>query len=43
LFVNLEKKKTNFVAKDKDSTTIKAFSENLLIRQGNTNNLSDVA
>ena len=43
LFVDLEKKKTLFVAKGKDNTTIKAFSEDLVNHQGNVNNITDVS
>lgn len=43
LFVDLEKKKTLFVAEGKDSATVKAFAEDLVKHQGDVNNVTDVS
>lgn len=43
LFVDLEKKKTIFVAEGKDSATVKAFTEDLVKHQGDINNVTDVS
>lgn len=43
LFVDLEKKKTIFVAEGKDSSTIKAFVEDLVRHNGNVDNVTDVS
>ena len=43
LFVDLEKKKTVFVAEGKDNATIKAFAEDLERHQGHANNITDVS
>jgi transposase len=43
LFVDLEKKKTLFVAEGKDSATVKAFAEDLEKHQGGVNNVTDVS
>lgn len=43
LFVDLEKKKTMFVAEGKDNATVKAFVEDLTKHQGNANKITDVS
>ena len=43
LFVDLERKKTIFVAEGKDNSTIKAFVEDLVRHNGNVNNVTDVS
>jgi transposase len=43
LFVDLEKKKTLFVAEGKDSATVKAFAEDLAKHQGDVKNVTDVS
>jgi transposase len=43
LFVDLEKKKTIFVAEGKDNATVKAFVEDLAQHNGNPNNITDVS
>lgn len=43
LFVDLEKKKTMFVAAGKDNLTVKAFVEDLVRHQGNADNVTDVS
>lgn len=43
LFVDLEKKKTIFVAEGKDNATVKAFVADLAQHKGNTSNITDVS
>lgn len=43
LFVDLEKKKTMFVAAGKDSATVKAFAADMAKHQGDVNNVTDVS
>lgn len=43
LFVDLDKRKTIFVAEGKDSATVKAFAEDLAKHQGDVNNVTDVS
>lgn len=43
LFVDLERKKTIFVAEGKDNSTIKAFVEDLVRHNGKVNNVTDVS
>lgn len=43
LFVDLDKKKTIFVAEGKDSATVKAFAEDLVKHQGDVNKVTDVS
>lgn len=43
LFVDLERKKTIFVAEGKDNSTIKAFVEDLVRHSGRVNNVTDVS
>ena len=43
LFVDLEKKKTIFVAEGKDNLTVKAFVDDLAQHQGSANNITDVS
>lgn len=43
LFVDLERKKTIFVAEGKDNSTIKAFVEDLVRHKGSVNNVTDVS
>ena len=43
LFVDLERKKTIFVAEGKDNATVKAFVADLAQHKGNTSNITDVS
>jgi transposase len=43
LFVDLDKRKTIFVAEGKDSATVKAFSEDFTKHHGDVNNVTDVS